>query len=203
MSKPKIKLHPDNPRTITDKQLSDLEKWMIKYGDISGVVHNQTTGNVVSGNQRCKIIDIETAEITITEEFKKPTKTGTTAHGYIIHKGERFSYRKVKWTKKKEREALVLANQAGGDFDFEILMEDFSDLPLEDYGFEMGVGESSQGYLESNKEIDVSGFEDSMIIKLNYTEAEYNQVKDGLSKVGQTPEAAVWKLLKEKGLINE
>jgi hypothetical protein len=34
-----------------------------------------------------------------------------------------------------------------------------------------------------------------MIIKLSYTENEYWQVKEQLSKIASTPEQAVWKLL--------
>jgi hypothetical protein len=46
-----------------------------------------------------------------------------------------------------------------------------------------------------NKEINVDEYGDEMIIKLKYTEEEYNQVREGLAKVAQTPEAAVYKLL--------
>jgi hypothetical protein len=34
-----------------------------------------------------------------------------------------------------------------------------------------------------------------MVIKLKYSEGEYNTVKDQLSKIAATPEQAVWKLL--------
>ena len=34
-----------------------------------------------------------------------------------------------------------------------------------------------------------------MIIKLEYTENDYLQVRDQLSKIAETPEQAVWKLL--------
>jgi hypothetical protein len=34
-----------------------------------------------------------------------------------------------------------------------------------------------------------------MIIKLKYTEDEYNLVREQLSKIASTPEQAVWKLL--------
>lgn len=43
--------------------------------------------------------------------------------------------------------------------------------------------------------------EDKMKITLDYVEDEYRMVKDALLKVSQTPEAAVWKLLEEKRLL--
>jgi hypothetical protein len=35
-----------------------------------------------------------------------------------------------------------------------------------------------------------------MVLKLNYSEDEYNKVKDALLKIAITPEQAVWFLLK-------
>lgn len=43
--------------------------------------------------------------------------------------------------------------------------------------------------------------EDKMKITLDYVEDEYHMVKDALLKVSQTPEAAVWKLLEDKRLL--
>jgi len=50
-------------------------------------------------------------------------------------------------------------------------------------------------YSDKNKEIDIDSLDGEMIIKLKYTEKEYNQVREQLSKIAATPEQAVWKLL--------
>lgn len=50
-------------------------------------------------------------------------------------------------------------------------------------------------YSEKNKEVDVNDFADTMKISLTYSEDEYWKVKEQLSKIAATPEAAVWKLL--------
>jgi len=50
-------------------------------------------------------------------------------------------------------------------------------------------------YSNKNEEIDIDSLDTEMIIKLKYTEEEYNLVKDQLSKIASTPEQAVWKLL--------
>ena len=45
------------------------------------------------------------------------------------------------------------------------------------------------------EKIDIDLLDTEMIIKLKYTEDEYNLVKEQLNKIAQTPEQAVWKLL--------
>ena len=54
---------------------------------------------------------------------------------------------------------------------------------------------SNVDYTDKNKEIDIDLLDTEMIIKLKYTEDEYNLVKEQLIKIAQTPEQAVWKLL--------
>jgi hypothetical protein len=58
--------------------------------------------------------------------------------------------------------------------------------------FESNITDNFSG---KNKEIDIEGMDGQMIIKLSYTENEYWQVKEQLSKIASTPEQAVWKLL--------
>jgi hypothetical protein len=55
--------------------------------------------------------------------------------------------------------------------------------------------DNSDNFAGKNKEIDIEGMDGQMIIKLSYTENEYWQVKEQLSKIALTPEQAVWKLL--------
>ena len=132
---PTFNAFPHNPRKLTDKDREALKASLIELGDLSGIVHNSTTGNIVSGNQRSDIFDIAHCDITIQEEYDKPDKQGTTALGYIIWQGNKYSYRRVKWGKLKERKANILANKLGGEFDNKLLKEFWSDLPLLDWGF--------------------------------------------------------------------
>ena len=50
-------------------------------------------------------------------------------------------------------------------------------------------------YSGKNQEIDVDLYDNEMIIKLKYSEDDYNLVRDQLSKIASTPEQAVYKLL--------
>ena len=63
---------------------------------------------------------------------------------------------------------------------------------VKEWGLDIPVFED---FSDKNQELDVNGFEDEMIIKLKYSEDDYEQVREQLSKISATPEQAVWKLL--------
>jgi len=60
---------------------------------------------------------------------------------------------------------------------------------------EWGISHNETDYSQKNKEIDIDAMDDEMVIKLKYTEDEYNIVKGQLLRLASTPEQAVWKLL--------
>jgi hypothetical protein len=126
----------NNPRKISEKQLNDLRFFLREFGDLSGITHNVNTDHIISGNQRCKIFDINQCEIEIYTEHKYPTKTGEIKRGWIIWEGEKYFYRAVDWDLEKERKACIIANKAGGVWDFDILVEKFDREMLLECGFE-------------------------------------------------------------------
>lgn len=119
-----------NPRHITRQRQADLRDHMIELGDLSGVTFDLNSKELITGNQRGTVIDINNAQITYTEEFDVPTKTGTVALGYILFEGERFNYREVRWSKAQCEKANIIANVAAGEWDMDILSAefDFGDL---------------------------------------------------------------------------
>jgi len=120
-----------NPRKITEKQLGMLKKSMDEFGDLSGIVVNVKTGNIVGGHQRVKNLDPSWP--IIKQEHKD--KTGTVALGYIETHAGRWLYREVSWTEKKEAAANVAANQHGGEFDMPKLKDII--INLDDGAFDM------------------------------------------------------------------
>ena len=46
-----MKLYHKNPRQITKKQYSDLETWLRELGDLSGIVHDLNSDEIIGGNQ--------------------------------------------------------------------------------------------------------------------------------------------------------
>ena len=108
-----------NPRIITDRELELLKKSLYEFGDLSGIVFNRQTGNLVGGHQRIKCLP-EDAEIK-SKKLKTMSRTGTIAQGTITIDGEDYAYREVDWPLEREKAANLAANKHGGDFDEALL----------------------------------------------------------------------------------
>jgi hypothetical protein len=125
-----------NPRRISDKQLTDLERWLDELGDLSGIVHDLNSDEIPAGNQRSKVFGIikDEGTITLTERLDEPTRQGTIGRGYIEWHGERYGYRQVRWTAEQCERANLIANTAGGTFEWGELPKFDKDL-LNEVGF--------------------------------------------------------------------
>lgn len=129
-----VKEYHKNPRHITDDRKRELEKNMLELGDISGIVHDLNTGEIISGNQRSKIINLEECEVVISEEYKEPTKQGTVAIGHVIWQEQKFNYRAVRWNDAQREKANITANALTGYWSHEILAEEWQDVDLLKWG---------------------------------------------------------------------
>ena len=127
-----------NPRKMSAKEKAQLKKHLETLGDLSGVIFDVNSKSFVGGNQRSDIFD--GAPIEITERFDEPTKNKTVAHGFILYNGEKFAYREVAFTESEFREACIVANNDGGEFDLEILSS-WDEIELEEWGFDVAVFE--------------------------------------------------------------
>ena len=127
-----------NPRTISDSEFQRLRDFVDKYGDLSGIVHDLNSDQIIGGNQRSKLVGLFDGDtkITVTEELDVPDSQGTVAWGYVLSPtGARLQYRAVRWTKAECREANIVANLVGGDWDWGVLAETFARDELTDLGF--------------------------------------------------------------------
>ncbi len=125
-----------NPRRITDAQLDRLKATLVELGDLGGVVHDLNSDQVVGGNQRIDAMNLAGAVPTITQTFDPPTPQGTVASGYLEYAGERFGYRAVRWTREQCQRANIVANAAGGSWDWQILADSFDPAMLIDAGLD-------------------------------------------------------------------
>lgn len=132
-----MKHYHKNPRQISEKQFKQLQGWLEEFGDLSGIVHNIRTDEIIGGNQRAEAMHFigNGAKPVIEHKYSKPTKQGTVAEGYYLYKGERFHYRQVKWNDKKSERANMIANKAGGEFDFDIMANEWELSTLLDTGW--------------------------------------------------------------------
>jgi hypothetical protein len=136
-----LKPNKRNPRRISGERLMRLGKSLDKYGDLGCVVRNVESGTLVGGHQRSRVIPSD-AKVTYTQKYTEPTRTGTIAEGYIEWNGERFGYREVKWDARTEAEAMLAANNHGGETDKDllaILKADFKDMDLQLAGLEIAA----------------------------------------------------------------
>lgn len=123
-----------NPRHITEDRKKELEQNMIELGDISGITHDLNTDEIISGNQRSKIIKLNECEIIITEKYANPTAQGTVKIGHVIWQGQKFNYRAVRWDENQRAKANITANALTGFWSHEILGNDWGDFDLEKWG---------------------------------------------------------------------
>lgn len=102
-----LKPAPYNPRNITPKAAGGLVTSLAEFGDISGIVWNSRTGNLVSGHQRVSQL------LSVGAQLLDGALTATV-------RGElrRFPVRVVDWSLGREKAANVAANNPaiGGEF---------------------------------------------------------------------------------------
>jgi hypothetical protein len=146
-----LPVNPHNPRQISADALAALGNSIQEFGDLSGFVFNASTGRLVGGHQRQRVLPAG-ARIVIERRYRRPTRTGTIAEGYVEHAGERYAYREVRWPEKRERQAMLAANQHGGEFDEVRLADvraDFSAEEIDLSGFDMaGVFTDTTGIMD-------------------------------------------------------
>lgn len=109
---------PANPRTISDEALAGLEVSVEDFGDLSGIVFNRRTQQLVTGHQR------------LTALMRAGAKTWAHAdpsggRGVIVHPktGEEFPVRIVDWDEATQRKANLVANSPAisGEYSAEAL----------------------------------------------------------------------------------
>lgn len=132
-----MKQYHKNPRKITDAQLHSLKENIQELGDLSGIVHDLNTDEIISGNQRSKVININECEIEIVKQYDEPNEQGTIAFGFIIFENQRLNYRQVRWNDKQRERACITANALGGDWDYDILKADWEIQEFDDWGVDI------------------------------------------------------------------
>lgn len=131
-----MKAYHKNPRQITPHQLEQLEQWLGELGDLGGIVHDLNSDEVVGGNQRARVFDINQCETVLTEGPHEPDEQGTVALGYVVWQDKRYGYRQVRWTPEWCEKANIVANKAGGEWDLDALVNEFEVGDLLEWGFD-------------------------------------------------------------------
>lgn len=149
-----MKHYHKNPRQIKTKQFNQLRDALSELGDLSGIVHDLNSDEIIGGNMRSDVFNINHCEIELTHQGETPDEQGTVAHGFVVWKGKRYAYRQVRWTPKQCERANIVANKAGGNWDFDILANAFDMDDLLTWGFapyELGAQGDGVDYNEAWK----------------------------------------------------
>lgn len=123
-----IKLNPDNPRFIRDDKFAKLVQSLKDFPEMAvvrPVVINEDN-IILGGNMRYKaMVEAGWDDIPVT---------------------------KVKgWTKEQEREFIIKDNVSGGEWDWDLLANEWNTKQLEEWGVEIPNYEEN---ISENKEID-------------------------------------------------
>lgn len=120
-----LKGNPANPRRMSKHDADSLKAAMLKFGDMSGIVFNRTTGHLVGGHMRTETFKRLGGQknVIITTEWPEPKNAGTVAVGYIGYNDEYYAYREVVWDEVFESAANIAANRISGEWDLEKLAD--------------------------------------------------------------------------------
>lgn len=93
-----LQADPENPREISDRSATGLQRSLSEFGDLSGIVFNVRTGELVAGHQRVTQLRHRHGDVAI--------KRGKieTPDGHV------FGVRFVDWPRSKQRAASLAAN---------------------------------------------------------------------------------------------
>jgi ParB-like chromosome segregation protein Spo0J len=167
-----VKSNPNNPRVIKDDKFNQLVQsikdfpQMLKIRPI--VVNDDMI--VLGGNMRlkaCKEAGLKEVPIIKASDL----------------------------TEEQQREFIIKDNVGFGEWDWEQLKE-WDGEELEAWGLDVPEFAADVDYSDKNKEFDADDFEDQKYtIKLEFTEDDYNLVKEKLQELGQSPEKILYDAL--------
>jgi hypothetical protein len=101
-------------------------------------------------------------------------------------------------TEEQQKEFIIKDNVGFGEWDWDQLANEWDAEELSEWGLDVPVFdiENETDYSEKNKEFDANDFEDQKYtIKLEFTEEDYNLVKEKIKELGQSPEKILYNAL--------
>ena len=170
-----VTINPNNPRSIKDERFEKLVKSIQEFPEMLKLRPIVVDDNMVvlGGNMRlqaCKKAKLKKVWIIKASEL----------------------------TEEQKKEFIIKDNIGFGEWDWEMLANEWETEKLEEWGLEIpGFDVNAEtDYSEKNKELNLNDFEDQKYtIKLEFTEDDYNLVKERLQELGQTPEKILYDAL--------
>lgn len=167
-----IKANPNNPRFIKDEKFKKLVKSIEEFPEMLKLrpIVIDENNMILGGNMRFKACE----HLKMKEVW--------------VERAEDLS-------DEKKNEFIVKDNVGFGEWDWEILGNLFEEDQLGEWGLDIPTIDITD-YSQHNKELNLSGFENQQYsIKLEYTETDYNIVKEKLKEIGISPEKILYDAL--------
>lgn len=195
-----VKLNPANPRIIRDEKYRKLLQSVAQFPamlDVRGIVVD-AQNMILGGNQRWRaILDLlkmpeqelrqacgdNQAAMTLWEVIRE--KKAVPAN-WILDASQ--------FTEDEIRRFIIADNVEFGEHDWDALANGWDVEELADWGVDV-PGFDGQDYSGKNKEIDTDAMPDEMVMAFKFTQEQYFEVKQALSEIEETPEAALLKLI--------
>jgi ParB-like chromosome segregation protein Spo0J len=168
----KIKLNPNNPRLIKDDKFKKLVQSIKDFPemlDIRPIVVNADM-IILGGNMR----------------YKACVEAGLKEIPVIVADN---------LTEEKQREFLIKDNVSGGEWDWEMLANEWDTEQLDDWGLTISTFNSDDINLDSFFEESNEQKEQKNKIVLEYTDEEFELVNEEFKKHSGSKEQIVFKLL--------
>lgn len=169
----KIKNNPNNPRLIKDEKFSRLVNSIKQFPqmlELRPIVVNKDM-IVLGGNMRLKAcIEAGLKEVPIIKASEL--------------------------TEEQQREFIIKDNIGFGEWDWEMLANEWDNTELVEWGLDVPVFDKNvdlDDFFNEEPKINEDG---RFIIKLEYTEEDYNLVLDAFDKMQGSKESILFRLLK-------
>ena len=173
----------NNARTHSEEQINQIASSIKEFGFTNPVLIDKNDGLIaghgrIMGAKKLGLKEVPTITLdNLTEAQKK---------AYII------ADNKIALNAGWDEELLKIELQSLQEMDF-----DYSDLGFDfDFDFDMEEISEDEDYSCKNKEIDADDYEDIMELKFKLTFSEYEEAREKLKEIANTPENALKILLK-------
>jgi len=177
-----IKVNPNNPRVIKDGKFNKLVESLKEFPEMMKerplVLVTDTDGKLMplGGNMRLRALrelkytEINDSWISIVDN----------------------------WSDEQKRQFVIKDNLSCGEWDFDLLTAEYDKDELIEWGMDLYEFEDGEeiDYSDKNKELELPDFEnEKYFFKLEYSETEYELLKNKISHIGKTPEQIFYEAL--------
>jgi len=169
-----IKTNPNNPRVLKDEKFKKLCQSITDFPKMMKLrpIIIDSDNMILGGNMRFKALK-ELKYKEVPDEWIKSAN---------------------ELTEDEKRRFIVADNVGFGEWDYDLLNNEWNELDLNEWGLDLPVYDNID-FSGKNKEIDTDFEGSNYSFKLEYSENEYLELKEKIQSIGKTPEQIFYNAL--------